>query len=192
MARNYFVIGISGTTNSGKTTAVRKLRATFPGSTTMCQDCYFLDPHDERLEMIPQRNHANWEKLSAIDMKSMVNNVHKWIQYQQTKRSNSPQFSLHCGFLIYNYSPLAELFDRKYFLTIDKETCKDRRSERVYVPADPPWYFEEVVWPMYNLNLEEIRAQNDICVLSGAEDQEKLVNIIKEDIHEFLKKSRCL
>ncbi|XP_067666680.1 nicotinamide riboside kinase 1-like [Haliotis asinina] len=189
MSRNYFVIGVSGATNSGKTTAVKKLCATFPGSTTMCQDNYFLNPGDERLEMIPQRSHANWEKLSALDMKTMVNHVHKWIQYQQTKKSNSPCFLFIEGFLLYNYSPLVELFDRKYFLTVDKETCKDRRRERVYVPADPSWYFEEVVWPMYKLNLEEIRAQNDICFLSGAEDQEKLVNTIKEDIHEFLKKS---
>ncbi|XP_046370726.2 nicotinamide riboside kinase 1-like [Haliotis rufescens] len=190
MARNYFLIGISGTTNSGKTTAVKKLCATFPGATAMGQDFYFLDPCDERLEMVPQRDHANWEKLSALDMKSMVNHVHKWIQNQQTKGSNSTSFLFIEGILIFNYGPLARLFDKKYFITIDKQTCKDRRSERVYIPADPPWYFEEVVWPMYNLNLQELREQNDICFLNGAQDHEKLVNTIQEDINVFLNKSQ--
>lgn len=38
----------------------------------------------------------------------------------------------------------------------------ERRLKRNYIPADPPGYYDQYVWPMYLKNLEKISFQKDI------------------------------
>lgn len=59
--------------------------------------------------------------------------------------------------------PLANIFHRKYFIrTYNKSMILERRLKRNYIPADPPGYYDQYVWPMYLKNLEKISFQKDI------------------------------
>ncbi|ESO88116.1 hypothetical protein LOTGIDRAFT_234689 [Lottia gigantea] len=180
---NYVIIGISGCTNSGKTTMTDRLLKLFPSASQMCQDTYFLEPGDERLEFVPEVNHSNWEKLSALDMDRMVRDVKQWIK--DSKHSNSHQIPILFieGFTIFNHSPLKDLCNKKYFFTMDFETCQERRSGRNYIPADPEGYFEKIVWPMYFSNKSELNHYKDIVYLNGCDPQEKTLKTILEDIY---------
>lgn len=60
---------------------------------------------------------------------------------------------------------IAEICHEKFFIDLDKETVLSRRVHRNYIPADPPGYFEQWVWPMYVKNKEELKDQKDISEL---------------------------
>ncbi|XP_067221214.1 nicotinamide riboside kinase 1-like [Chanodichthys erythropterus] len=87
------------------------------------------------------------------------------------------------GFLIFNHRHLNSLFNKKYFLQIPYETCKERRSSRVYVPPDPPGYLDGYVWPMYLKNRKAMEeAVNDIEFLDGTQKRETLLSAVLADI----------
>ncbi|XP_076443456.1 nicotinamide riboside kinase 1-like isoform X1 [Babylonia areolata] len=186
--KKFLIIGISGTTNSGKTTLVSKLNKLFPQAQTMGQDHYFLAPDDKRLEQyyVPEVDHCNWEQFGALEMDRMIEDVEKWKEQHICYDSDPVPVLIIEGFLIFNHSVLTNYFHKKYFLTIDKETCMERRRHRSYNPPDKPGYFEKVVWPMYLINKKEIEAQTDIVYIDGTEDQEKVVQQITEDIEQLM------
>lgn len=191
-SEGFLIIGISGTTNGGKTTLVKKLKSLYPYAETICQDKYFLDPNDERLQpyIIPELNHVNWEQFGAMDMDRMIADVEYWKDrhYSIINDHGSDPLPILIieGFLIFNHSILNKYFHKKYFLFIDKETCLQRRRHRCYNPPDIPGYFEKVVWPMYLVNKKEMDSQTDIVYLDGAQDQEVIVGAVASDINELI------
>ena len=60
------------------------------------------------------------------------------------------------GILLFNHEGIYDACDLRFFLTLNKETCHERRQLRRYDPPDPPGYFDRVVWPYYIKNLAEI------------------------------------
>ncbi|XP_076443457.1 nicotinamide riboside kinase 1-like isoform X2 [Babylonia areolata] len=162
--KKFLIIGISGTTNSGKTTLVSKLNKLFPQAQTMGQDHYFLAPDDKRLEQyyVPEVDHCNWEQFGALEMDRMIEDVEKWKEQHICYDSDPVPVLIIEGFLIFNH------------------------RHRSYNPPDKPGYFEKVVWPMYLINKKEIEAQTDIVYIDGTEDQEKVVQQITEDIEQLM------
>lgn len=61
------------------------------------------------------------------------------------------------GILVLNDEATFKACDLKLFLTLDRQTCTERRLRRSYDPPDPPEYFERVAWPYYLKNLEDLR-----------------------------------
>lgn len=64
-----------------------------------------------------------------------------------------------------NTRPIADICHEKFFIDLDKETVLSRRIHRNYIPADPPGYFDQCVWPMYIKNKKELKNQRDISKL---------------------------
>lgn len=65
------------------------------------------------------------------------------------------------------FHPLAELnslLDLKFLLQVSgPEIAKQRRAQRVYDEfPDPPDYFDQVVWPSFQLYLKEISQSNEV------------------------------
>uniref|UniRef100_A0A8C5N143 Nicotinamide riboside kinase 1 n=1 Tax=Leptobrachium leishanense TaxID=445787 RepID=A0A8C5N143_9ANUR len=149
-----------GVTNGGKTTLANRLKKSLPNSSLICQDDYFKTD---------ERGFKMYDVLEALNMEDMMTAVHKCIKHPneaetsnrmgkvfQRKSEDGIYFLIIEGFLLYSYKPLSSVFTRRYFLTVPYEECKKRRSSRVYVPPDPPGYFDGHVWPMYLKHKDEM------------------------------------
>lgn len=73
---SWVVIGLSGVTNSGKTSLSRGLAGRYRGTREICQDHYFLPVSSPKHVLVEEVNHFNWELMSALDMDKMVADVH--------------------------------------------------------------------------------------------------------------------
>jgi hypothetical protein len=72
------------------------------------------------------------------------------------------------GFLIFNDEKIADLCHCKYFLTLTREQCWERRSVRTYDPPDVPGYFDQCVWPEYEKHRDEVfRQVPNVILIDG-------------------------
>ncbi|XP_053342651.1 nicotinamide riboside kinase 2 isoform X2 [Clarias gariepinus] len=136
-------------------------------------------------------------------MEAMVNTVKGWIEnpvkfarshgvtLSPLTDGSDPEKELHIliveGFLLYNYKPLVEIFDKSYYVTIPYEECKRRRSTRTYTVPDPPGLFDGHVWPMY---LKHRKEMESYCIpiqyLNGTTSKDELYNQVYEDLQNDL------
>lgn len=184
MNKNWTIVGISGCTNSGKTTLATSLRNHFLGTVVVNQDHYFRPDDSKEHILIPELNHKNWERLEAVNWDALM-------QYVTQSLSSEPVSAnallIVEGHIIFNYPPLEKLFHKKYFIKLDKEECYRRRITRVYDPPDIPGYFEKCVWPMYLSNLKEIEMKSsDVMYLNGTDTKESIYEKVLNDLKTFM------
>ncbi|XP_015232591.1 PREDICTED: nicotinamide riboside kinase 1-like [Cyprinodon variegatus] len=186
------VVGVGGITNGGKSTLAKFLHQKIHNSCIIAQDSYFKD---DRLVPVDRNGFKQYDTLDALHMDKMMIEVYSWRRDPHSflkKRGLIPIDSsvddevyvlIVEGFLIFNYRPLNELFDKRYFLEIPYEACKKRRSSRVYSPPDPPGYFDGYVWPMYLRNRREMEEiTSEIVYLDGLKPKEEVLGVVYEDI----------
>lgn len=189
------IIGIGGMTNGGKSTLSRALQERLANSCIIAQDAFFKDD-----SVVPVDGHGfkQYDMLSALHMDRMMAEVEAWCEdppsflashrggvHPQGQHEQPQQaFVLIIeGFLIFNYRPLIEVMGRKYFLQIPYDTCRQRRSSRVYTPPDPPGYFDGHVWPMYLKNRKEMEEMvTDLVLLDGECALEELLAKVLRDV----------
>uniref|UniRef100_A0A023GFR2 Nicotinamide riboside kinase 1 n=1 Tax=Amblyomma triste TaxID=251400 RepID=A0A023GFR2_AMBTT len=184
MLNNWVFVGVSGVTNGGKTSLVNYLQQVFKDCVIFHQDDFFRSEFDKNHEMIAELNHANWEALSSVDWDKLLDAV-------SACTSQSPRgpnrLVIIDGHIIFNHPKLAKLFDKRYFFTLPRDECFVRRQTRTYDPADVPGYFEQVVWPMYVKNMQEVKdTQTDVVYLDGTRDMSELHQKVLEDLQSFL------
>ncbi|XP_015781482.1 nicotinamide riboside kinase 1-like [Tetranychus urticae] len=179
------IVGISGVTNGGKTTLSTKIIEKFPNSILIRQDDYFReedDPNHIWITLKSGRKHQNWESLNAVNwdkLKSQVN-----LTLSELSNTSNPLLIIE-GHLIFNYRNFPFKFDLKFFFTLPKEECFRRRLDRNYVPADPPGYFDEIVWPMYLKNKEGMgKSTHDIIYIKGTDDTQQIFNDVLQRINK--------
>ncbi|XP_075708299.1 nicotinamide riboside kinase 1 [Rhinoderma darwinii] len=184
-----FIVGIGGVTNGGKTTLANKLLKILPDCSLISQDNYFKPEAEVATD---ERGFKRFDVLEALEMETMMSDVLSWITQHkeaeplkalQENCEKSVHFLIIEGFLLYNYKPLDDMFDRRYFLTVPYEECKKRRSTRVYDPPDPPGYFDGHVWPMYIKHKEEMdKLQREIVFLDGTKTKEEILYYVNSEI----------
>lgn len=212
MTEKWLVIGISGVTCGGKTTLAAGLDKILPNSKVISQDDYFLEADDPRHTWIPELNHINFELLTSLDMAQMHADILEILKYRKSTRKKSSctkrrsfsetiddvQKMVHDaviqsktnvliieGFSVFNYKPIEEVCDLKYYLTLRQKECKERRLKRVYEPPDCPGYFEKCVWPEYLKLVKEVR-QTVKNVKYFDEDHKEPLKEVLVDIMEVL------
>ncbi|XP_072441181.1 nicotinamide riboside kinase 1-like [Chiloscyllium punctatum] len=184
-----FIIGIGGITNGGKTTLARKLKKAVPNSMLLCQDTFFKPASEVE---VGQDGFQQYDVITALDMEAMMNSVYAWMENIPDVHPEQafPDLSVNKvniliveGFLLYNYRPLNDVFNLRYYLSIPYEECKRRRCLRIYDPPDPPGNFDGHVWPMYLKNRKEMEEKvSDIIYLDGTKPPEDLFTQVHEEI----------
>ena len=193
MMSSWIVVGISGVTNGGKSTLTEQLQSRLPTHTqVLSQDDYFY-PVDSQYHILSPGGlaHNNWEVITAIDMKKMVYDVNEIVKSHPnptdccseesivTVSSGATDFHpvlVIDGFILYDHPEMVKLCDLRYFITLRKEQCWERRSVRCYDPPDPPGYFEACVWPMYEQHLAKVKENTpDVIFLDGMKDNLSLI-----------------
>ncbi|KAJ1206782.1 hypothetical protein NDU88_002180 [Pleurodeles waltl] len=194
-----FVIGIGGVTNGGKTTLAKRLHTELPNCSMISQDDYFKPDSEVAVD---ENGFKQYDVLDALNMEVMMARVYSWIkqprntlnsteEYEKSQNILGTKDDIHVliveGFLLYNYRPLNDVFNRRYFLTVPYEECKRRRSTRVYVPPDPPGYFDGHVWPMYLKNTQDMEdITKDIVYIDGTKSENDIYSHVYSDVKEAL------
>ncbi|XP_050572227.1 nicotinamide riboside kinase 1 isoform X3 [Cygnus atratus] len=145
-AMKILVVGLGGVTNGGKTTLAEKLKKMLPNCDIISQDDFFKPESEVETD---ERGFKLYDVLDALYMDEMVKSIHNWMnsrtcsavvteEPQNTRDSVKNTEDVYIliveGFLLYNYEPLNELWNRRYFLTLPYEECKRRRSYATSLP----------------------------------------------------------
>ncbi|GIY48783.1 nicotinamide riboside kinase 1 [Caerostris darwini] len=184
MQTQWITVGISGCTNGGKTTLASALANRFSGSIVVNQDEYFRSDDSKEHVLIPELNHKNWERLESVNWDAMMEHLENII--------HSPPPEKHSlliveGHIIFNHDKIRNLFQKKYFLTLNREECLRRRVQRVYEPPDVPGYFDICVWPMYLLNLQDVEKNcPDVKYFDGNSEKDDILKSVINDIESIV------
>ena len=103
-------------------------------------------------------------------------------------KSNKYEYIFVDGFLIFQDKVLANLFDKKYFLLLNKEESRQRRLNRTYRTVDSPNYFDKCVWIEY-MKYKQMCELNyeDIVYLDASCSTEQLSRLIQNNLNELRK-----
>ena len=193
----WLVVAMSGVTNGGKSTATRQLLDVLPGSTRfLCQDDYFyLEDSPHHVPCPGNLKHHNWDVIGSMDMEKMKLDVRNIINsppsseedgnsiHDSSLDHDASSLLTYCpillldGFLLFDDAELTAMCDLRYFFTLTREQCWERRSQRVYDPPDPPGYFDVCVWPMYEEHLDRVRKNVDeVIFLDGMQEHFSIIH----------------
>lgn len=104
----------------------------------------------------------------------------------------TPRVVIIEGFLLLNDYYFSEVCDLKFFLTLSKEQCWERRRDRIYEPPDPPGYFDVCVWPEYEKHKDEaIKMNPDLICVDGSKDEDSIYNEVLVKINLLINRYGC-
>ncbi|XP_061623702.1 nicotinamide riboside kinase 1 isoform X2 [Phyllopteryx taeniolatus] len=189
------IVGVGGMTNGGKSTLSKTLQEKIPTSCIIAQDSFFKD---DSVVPVDDNGFKQYDTLDALHMDAMMSRVDAWRGDPQAFLRETGQTAERMtlsadhvfvliveGFLIFNHRPLNELMDKRYFMEIPYDICKERRSLRVYKPPDPPGYFDGHVWPMYLKNRQKMEnTVVGIVFLDGMKSKEELMAVVFQDVSQ--------
>lgn len=158
------VIGIGGSSNSGKSTLANQLKNYYTNLKVivLCQDDYIVD----RQLLTTINEHINWEIPSTINIKKYISAV--------IDAKNNYDLVICEGLFAFWFEELNKLYDKKIFLKIDKEIFKERKNKDLRWGKEPEWYIEHI-WEKHVEYCDITIYKNDYFII----DATKITNITK-------------
>ena len=132
------IIAIGGSSTAGKSTLAAKIGEVYDHKRVkiLCQDSY-VKPESE-IPLI--RDHIDWEIPESIDFDKFYRAiVFANMQYDVV---------IVEGLMIYYNRKTVDLFNKRLFVEIDKETFLKRKSRDLRWGKEPQWYMEHI-WNSY-------------------------------------------
>ena len=194
----WLIIGVSGVTCGGKSLMSRTLHSLLPGSKYLGLDRYFRDTKDPKHQKAGGVNHLNWEIptalnfeawqksvqhildgtpddyvpcLSCPDDEKLATVVESFDSTVEVPDLGRRKVLILDGFLIFNHEWTSQLCDLKFYFTLTKEQCLQRRNMRNYDPPDVPGYFEACVWPEHvKFKKQAFEMNGDLIDMDGFKD----------------------
>jgi len=150
------VIGIGGISTAGKSKLANRLKDYFSDKkvSVLCQDNYAMPT-----AQIPKiSDHTNWEIPESLDFDKFYNLI------LEEKKSND--IVIAEGLFVFYDNRLLELFDKKIFMAIGKETFLERKSIDLRWGKEPEWYMEHI-WNSHHNYCNAVEGRQDAFILSG-------------------------
>jgi len=162
---NLFIVGITGSTRSGKTSLAKNLQKVFGEKQCKIigQDRYFDYNSIAELK-------GNWELPEAINFDSMLTAINKTIE--EMKKLPGEKYLILEGFQLFSDQRIIDLVQVKIWLEISEEVIYYRRMNSTRVPED---YFYKKLIPAYRDY--QIRCKNikHMHVVSGELDLQEVL-----------------
>jgi uridine kinase len=205
MSRQPYLVGISGGSASGKTSFLKKLRASLPEGATcvVSQDNYYL-PKEKQLK--DENGQINFDLPTSIHRDAFYADMMRLmkgesIQLQEYTFNNAAHTStlIHLdpapivimeGLFIFHYEEIRNQLDLRVYIEAREDVKLNRRlkrdkDERGY-PEDIVMYqWQNHVMPSYRQYLQPYRDQSDIIVTNNDsfdKGLEVLVNHLKSKL----------
>lgn len=170
------VVVLAGVTCGGKSTIANNLAELFNNISVLHQDDFYHS--EDQLEFIPELNYYTFDVISAYDMDKMIVSINS---------QPSKNILVLDGILLLEDKRIMKLASLKFFLVMDKDSCKNRRFKRTYLPPEPDGYFDKYAWPEYERHLEIIQKEkDDIIFLNGNDSIDCNMAIVVNHINQQL------
>ncbi|WP_420316358.1 uridine kinase family protein [Ekhidna sp.] len=135
------IIGIGGTSQSGKSLLAKRLREYLSPKKVMILE---MDLYVKAESAIPTVNGTtNWEVPESIDYSRIITTIENGFE--------DYDFIIVEGILAFANDELNELYDTTIFLNITKETFLQRRRQETRWNDEPEWYMDHV-WETHKRN----------------------------------------
>jgi len=163
------VIAIGGVSNSGKSHLAEKLVNHFRDRSTkiISQDNFAL-PSDQIPQII---DHIDWETPDSINFPKFKQTILDAIK--------SHDFVIVEGIFAYYDKKINELYDKKLFIEISKETFLARKIKDDRWGIEPAWYMDHI-WNSYLKFGQPKKKSKNIYYLNGNQE------IILSDVLQYL------
>lgn len=150
------VIGIGGVSNSGKSHLAEKLAGHFQNKSSkiISQDNFVL-PKDEIPQIIDQ---IDWETPESINFAMFKEAILEAIK--------SFDFVIVEGIFAYHDKQINDLYDKKLFIEISKETFLERKIKDARWGIEPAWYMDHI-WTSYLKFSQPKKKVKDIYYIDG-------------------------
>jgi uridine kinase len=152
------IIAIGGISNAGKSILAERIAGYYKDKSTiiLCQDNY-ANPTSE----IPKiAGHTNWEIPESINFDRFYNKI--------IECAEKYYIVIAEGLFVYYEPRLIELFDKRIYITVDKETFLDRKRKDMRWGKEPEWYIEHI-WESHFKFCKKVQTRRDAFQVSGAD-----------------------
>ncbi len=81
------------------------------------------------------------------------------------------------GFLLFEPGMVDDLIQKRIYVCVDKETCRERRARGIW--KDLPTYFEDILWPSFlHHNSHVLENASNYLFIDGRADPRMNANLV--------------
>jgi len=163
------IIGIGGVSRAGKTSLAQRIREWFNDDKVkiLHQDDFIVP----KSEMPMVKGQIDWERPESIDFNSFREEI--------LKEQENYDYIIAEGLMVYGNPDVYQLFDKKIFIEISKETFLNRKTLDNRWANEPEWYIEHI-WESHFIHGRAPKELRDVLCMSG--ENQFIAGIVKNYI----------